>query len=256
VKHRTINRRARRLRRAAGGVGLCLSQAQAVHAARVAHLRALADELAGWIVDRQSSTAFETTCVLVTGPSGSGKSTFLWLLAGALRARGTARVSRLNPEGRLARSKLALASMDDGPLDAWLAHLGRFGLGEARLWLGPPAALSVGQRFRLALALAARSPTRSPARRSGRADERATRVLMVDEFAATLDRFTARSLAHSVGRLGPRGAGLCLVLATSHDDLLAALEPACLVRIGLDGRGHISVMVRRGLMGRGLAESA
>src|SRR5207249_10363269 len=88
-----------------------------------------------------------------------------------------------------------------------LRYLALAGLSEARLLLRSPAQLSEGQQFRFRLAQFLAST----------AD-----VLVADEFAAPLDRVTARVLAWQLGRFvrasaqspRPRAA----LVATSHTD--------------------------------------
>jgi len=231
-----------RTRRAASAVGLCLARAQTDHAAIIEGLRPAARALARWLCEPGDADG-RVRVALITGPSGSGKSTLLRLVRRELACEGAARprVSTLQPDARLARGRLAVASMDAGPLDRWLAHLARLGLGEARLWLAPASVLSAGQRFRLALALATRPKVsvRAGARDVAQSGwQQAPRVLIADEFAATLDRFTAKALCLGVGQI--RSADpLSLLLATSHDDLHAALRPGLLVTVGLDGRAAV-----------------
>jgi ABC-type ATPase with predicted acetyltransferase domain len=55
-------------------------------------------------------------------------------------------------------------------------------------------------------------------------------VLVADEFAAVLDRVTAMVVARALRRAIDASAGLCAVVASSHDDLEAALLPDVVVR--------------------------
>jgi ABC-type ATPase with predicted acetyltransferase domain len=144
--------------------------------------------------------------VLITGPSGAGKSTLLRALAQALREKNL-RVLHLDALPIPAD----LPAVDTLPCDlpSALAHLGRAGLSEAHLLLRAPAEFSEGQRFRYRLARFFASD----------AD-----VLVADEFAATLDRLTARVVAWQLGKFA-RASGRALLLATTHDDLAADLQP-------------------------------
>lgn len=141
---------------------------------------------------------------------------------------------------------------DDANTLAALDALARAGLGEVWTYLRTPAQLSDGQRWRLRLALALaaldrRAPDRpAPERRAhparprsaaarggGRhlstarsaAAPRASAVLVADEFAALLDRLTARVVARAVRKAVSARPWLCALLATSHDDLAPALAP-------------------------------
>jgi ABC-type ATPase with predicted acetyltransferase domain len=147
--------------------------------------------------------------VLFSGPSGSGKSSLLreagWQLA-ALDA------ASLELPDRPVIDSLG------GPIEQRLERLASCGLSEARLLLRTPAELSDGQRWRFRLALAL-----------GRAP-----WLLIDEFAAVLDRTLAKVLAYNVRRLCTR-TGTGFLLATTHDDLLDDLNPDLHVRRAGDG---------------------
>jgi len=112
------------------------------------------------------------------------------------------------------------------PVSETMHLLSSCGLGEAHLMLRTPAELSDGQRyrFRLALGLAAR-----PA------------WLVADEFTATLDRTLAKVVAHNIRKLCDR-TGIGFLLATTHEDVAADLDPDLHVRCRLDG--EISVVAR------------
>jgi ABC-type ATPase with predicted acetyltransferase domain len=151
---------------------------------------------------------------LITGASGAGKSTLLR----SLRARSgwtTLDLHACEPPD------IPLADMcDESTLELWLERLARLGLGEVWSWLRTPAQLSDGQRWRLRLAWAMRDLARD-------ADPR---ILVCDEFAALLDRVSAiivaRSLRVEVDRSHRRVGA---VVATSHDDLIDALDPDAIV---------------------------
>ncbi len=182
--------------------------------------------------------------VLFTGGSGSGKSSLLRAL-----------VSRLSPVEREAPSDSQSASSSPprpsalGPrpliihlpqldlgqrilIDALplefeesLQLLAACGLGEAPLMLRTPLELSDGQRYRFALALAiANRP----------------RWVVADEFAALLDRTTAKVIAHNVRRLADR-FGIGFLLATAQSDIQKDLEPDICVTCELDGQIDVQV---------------
>ncbi|MGN6626115.1 MAG: hypothetical protein ACTHLN_05800 [Tepidisphaeraceae bacterium] len=186
---------------------------------------------------------------LITGPSGAGKSRFLT----ALRNRSADRpVTWIDP----AAIKLPSVSVIDLVCDALtttggepaienaLELLSRVGLAEAWTYLQKPAELSDGQRWRLMLALGV-----ATAIRVGQTPSVA--VLAMDEFAALLDRVTARIVARALRRLidrhiGDQGATLGAVVATSHHDLLAALQPELIVRCDFDRYDISGVAVSAG----------
>jgi hypothetical protein len=107
----------------------------------------------------------------------------------------------------------------DRPTPEAMNLLSACGLGEAHLMLRTPAELSDGQRyrFRLALALSQRP-----------------QWIVADEFTATLDRTLAKVIAFNVRRLADR-TGTGFLLATTHEDVAADLDPDLHVRCRLDG---------------------
>jgi ABC-type ATPase with predicted acetyltransferase domain len=146
---------------------------------------------------------------LITGPSGSGKSTLLRALRSLARGRRWIDISAI----RLPRRPV-VECFPRLPPDQALTLLSRVGLAEAQCCIRTPTALSDGQRWRLRLALALHHASwRGPA------------VLACDEFAALLDRVSACTMARLLRKTTAAHPGLCAVLATSHDDLAAALLP-------------------------------
>lgn len=143
---------------------------------------------------------------LITGPSGAGKSSLLREIVDR----------RVRPEDRIDLEKLSppdrplVDCFENRTLTEVLSLLSRVGLSEAWTFLRRASHLSEGQRFRFKLAMALESE-------SGR-------VVFCDEFAAVLDRVTACVVAHALRR-AISGSNLHAILATSHDDLVAALEP-------------------------------
>ncbi len=57
-----------------------------------------------------------------------------------------------------------------------------------------------------------------------------TEILACDEFAAMLDRVSAAIVARTLRRAVTGSPHLCAVVATSHDDLVAALQPDRIIR--------------------------
>ena len=175
---------------------------------------------------------------LVTGPSGGGKSSLLR----ALRSAASPEVRWIDFDRIEPRAVPLVDCFDHIPLTDALALLSRVGLCEAWTYLRTPAELSDGQRWRLKLALALHVASREEASRGG-AGSRAQTVLCADEFGAILDRVTAMVVARTL-RKSIR-APLSALVATSHDDLLGALQPDLIVtsdfeRVLIRPRGVVS----------------
>ena len=154
----------------------------------------------------------------LTGPSGSGKSTLLRSLAASLHARG---VTVIDAQ-RMPLTDRPCVDCFPGPLETALGEMAGAGLAEARCFLRSPRELSDGERFRLRLALALRK---------ARALDPTPVVLVIDEFAATLDRPTARGVARLLRRGIGASANAAAITATSHDDLDAPLAPDLWLRL-------------------------
>ncbi|MCC7388035.1 MAG: hypothetical protein IT431_04620 [Phycisphaerales bacterium] len=157
--------------------------------------------------------------VLCTGPSGCGKSTLLRAVGDAARARGTPVIdaSALLRAAAPGRPVIDLVPL---PVGRAMRVLAGAGLGEATLWARSRSELSEGQRARLGLALAMAGAGVLGPRPS---------LVVLDEFCSTLDRVTARCVAHTLRRWA--GASPCVVLcATAHEDLLADLAPDLHIR--------------------------
>ncbi len=176
--------------------------------------------------------------LFITGPSGSGKSTLLRLLADAIHAHPPEppRILWLHDLPPLPNLPLvdALPSQttcgtdeqhgDPQDLADRLCLLSLAGLNDAFTLLRTPAQLSDGQRFRLQLAHA----FALLAQTAGAEDGMPRAVLLIDEFAAALDRDTAFAVAANLRRWVRRAPVTCAV-ATTHDDLLEALDPDVLI---------------------------
>ena len=143
---------------------------------------------------------------LIVGPSGSGKSTMLSQLFGeSWRSpphSGKAVVDEF-PEGISVRE---IAQM-----------LSSVGFSSPPAWLRPRAMLSNGQRFRAEMALAAAFAMREGTR------------LVLDEFTSVVDRHAARIGCVAFAKM-IRGAGISLVAASCHEDIIDWLQPDWIAR--------------------------
>lgn len=149
--------------------------------------------------------------VLFTGPSGSGKSSLM--RSAAAQLDGVLHLDVL-PLGE----QLLVDALPGETADA-LALLAACGLGEAQLLLRTPAELSDGQRYRFRLALAiAQQP----------------QWILADEFTANLDRTLAQVIAFNLRKVLKRRK-IGLLAATTHEDIVAGLQPDLHVQGRLDG---------------------
>jgi ABC-type ATPase with predicted acetyltransferase domain len=180
--------------------------------------------------------------VLFTGASGSGKSSLMRSVAASVPDAGqrdrmspapavTTEDSGIQSPALLSRNERRLCSLDDLtlpdrilidalplPVPEAMGLLSACGLGEAQLMLRTPKELSDGQRyrFRLALALSQRPEW-----------------IVADEFTATLDRTLAKVVAYNIRRQCDR-TGTGFLLATTHEDIAADLDPDVHVHCRLD----------------------
>ncbi|MCL4197794.1 MAG: AAA family ATPase [Phycisphaerales bacterium] len=159
--------------------------------------------------------------IFITGPSGSGKSTILRCIAdecaGCLRFE-----DMLNGRDDRPIIEQVGSTVEEAALILSLA-----GLADAFAMLRRPSELSDGQRYRLGLARLIERATH--------AEELAEIVILADEFGATLDRLTAAAAARNVRRWVDRSPRVCFIAATTHEDLIEALEPDVLICKPLGG---------------------
>ncbi|MCC6466103.1 MAG: hypothetical protein IT463_12255 [Planctomycetes bacterium] len=147
--------------------------------------------------------------IAVLGESGAGKSL-------ALRAWARRHGAVVAPTGPLPANKPVLELFPPGDSAAVLRALSSCGLADGRLWALPVRCLSAGEQQRLRVALALHA---------------GARWLVLDEFDAHLDAFSACALAQALARLAAR-AGLCMAISTHRPEVLPFLAPAAVVRLG------------------------
>lgn len=158
--------------------------------------------------------------IFVTGSSGSGKSTILRLIREQIEQNDLAHVWSFDQLPDIPDRPL-VDCFPQRPLEQTLRLLSLAGLNDAFVMLRKPSELSDGQRYRLRLAqaMAMTEADVLPSR---------PKVILADEFCATLDRVTARTLARNVRRW-VNSVNVCFVAATTHDDLLEDLDPDVLI---------------------------
>lgn len=141
--------------------------------------------------------------VYVNGQSGSGKSLLLKDISEQMRAAGL-KVFDIADVPLL--DKPIVDQIGSNTEDA-LKLLSQAGLNDAYLFIRKPCELSDGQKYRFKLA---------------KLIESGAQVWIADEFAAVLDRDTAKVVAHNVAKTA-RSASAVLLVATTHTDLRAYL---------------------------------
>jgi len=165
------------------------------------------------------------TVTLITGPSGSGKTSIMRAVRQTAQRDGR-RLIDVDRVKLTARPAVDLLGCD---APSAMRALAQAGLAEAKCFIRRPNELSQGQRERLALAVAM----------DRAAKQGANTLLYADEFAARLDRATARSVSRSFSNSVRRDGRIAAIVATSHDDLEESLRPNETVRLTLDGRATV-----------------
>ena len=201
------------------------SATRSLMTAQVADLFGLSDVEAPHVVAENVTLDIQPSdVVLFTGPSGSGKSS---LMREVGRQLGAVDVTALSlPE-------VPLIEALTGTVEERLNALSACGLSEARLLLRTPSELSDGQRYRFRIALTLHSLPRL-----AHPSPLAPIPILLDEFGAILDRTLAKVVAFNLRKLATH-AGVGVLCATTHEDLLEDLNPDIHVRCL--GDGHIEV---------------
>jgi ABC-type ATPase with predicted acetyltransferase domain len=148
--------------------------------------------------------------VYITGESGGGKSTLLRELAKQMQASGL-KVADID---KIELADKPICELVGADLNDALRLLGIGGINDANLYIQSPKALSDGQRYRLKLAMLIGS---------------GAQVWVADEFLAVLDRVTAINVAFNMQKIA-RAYGATLLVATTHDDMVADLAPDLTIR--------------------------
>ena len=160
------------------------------------------------VVDGLEVSVDRGDIVFATGASGAGKTTTCEAIADALDAVAFSdvRVERGVP--------IVDTFPDDFDVEETQKFMGMFGLGDAHLNLRSYEELSQGQKYRAKLAYTA-----------ARYD-----VVFADEFCATLDRETAKTISYSIRRQTLKDRlDATFIFATTHRDLIEDLRPDVLL---------------------------
>jgi len=149
-----------------------------------------------------------TDIVYITGDSGSGKSVLLRALEKDIHEEmGQTCINIADIKPPLGKP---LVETVGKTLEEALELLSRVGLNDAFLFLRTYEQLSDGQKYRYKIA---------------KMIESGAQFWILDEFAATLDRDTAKIVAYNLQKLA-RQHGKAVLAATTHTDLFEDLNPS------------------------------
>ena len=149
-----------------------------------------------------------TDIVYITGDSGSGKSILLKALERDIREdMGQTCINIADIKPPLGKPLVETVGKS---LEEALELLSRVGLNDAFLFLRTYEQLSDGQKYRYKIA---------------KMIESGAQFWILDEFAATLDRDTAKIVAYNLQKLA-RQQGKAVLAATTHTDLFEDLNPS------------------------------
>ncbi len=145
--------------------------------------------------------------VYITGDSGSGKSVLLRAIRADLGDEAID-LSEVAVDTEKPLIETVGATVEEG-----LELLSKVGLNDAFLFLRTYSQLSDGQKYRYRIA---------------KLIESGKQWWLMDEFAACLDRDTAKIIAYNLQKIA-RQQGKAVIAATTHGDLLEDLKPSVLV---------------------------
>lgn len=157
---------------------------------------------------------------VITGHSGSGKTTALSQLTSQLRSKSHSIHTAPLPNDPLPNlpvidivRKAHKLSTDERAIERAAELCASTGLSDAHVLAARPAFISTGERARVHLACTL-----------SKAIQRPMPVLVVDEFAATLDRATALGLARAIRKWTTQNNAITLI-ATNRSEVLPTLDP-------------------------------
>lgn len=143
--------------------------------------------------------------IYINGQSGSGKSLLLRDLSQLLAEKGKV-VGNID---EVELRDVPLIDQIGEDMTEGLELLNQAGINDAYLFIRKPCELSDGQRYRFRLA---------------KMMEMGANVWVADEFAAVLDRETAKVVSYNVRRAAGK-TNATVIVATTHTDLVPYLAP-------------------------------
>jgi len=164
-----------------------------------------------------------TDIIYVTGESGSGKSVFLRALEKDLGDEA------INIENIQVDSDRPIVEAVGRNLEEALELLSRVGLNDAYLFIRRYSELSEGQKYRYRIAKLIESDRQ---------------FWIMDEFASTLDRETAKIVAFNVQKQARRTCK-AVIAATTHTDLFEDLAPSVHIHKGWGRRLEVKYYPNR-----------
>jgi len=169
---------------------------------------------AGPVEHRCKISISDGDIVYIAGPSGAGKSVLL-----AELERAAADDEKIKMSDIELPSDRAVIDCIKADFVRSLGFLSKAGLSDVFCMVSRPADLSAGQQYRFRLAMAMADPAK---------------YVFADEFCSNLDRISAAAVAYNIRRFAKRSRKI-FFLASSHDDILAELQPDVLVVKELNG---------------------
>jgi ABC-type ATPase with predicted acetyltransferase domain len=157
--------------------------------------------------------------VYITGDSGSGKSALLRAIRADLGEEAID-LSEVAVDTEKPLIETVGATVEEG-----LELLSKVGLNDAFLFLRTYSQLSDGQKYRYRIA---------------KLIESGKQWWLMDEFAACLDRDTAKIIAYNLQKIA-RQQGKAIIAATTHSDLQEDLKPSVLVLSGLGKKSKSTI---------------
>jgi len=205
--------------------------------------------------------------VFITGARGSGKSTILRLIGEKVpegrcldfaaflqEEAGDGDEAGIDGEGSY-REDIPIIERVGGSVEEATRVLSLAGLADAFVMLRSAHELSDGQRYRFALARVIDYVESKAGKKKdgGVTGTEELIVILADEFGAALDRLSAAMIARNIRKWVSGRRNILFIAATTHDDLLEALQPDLLIYKPL---GDGIEVLRRGDDGVGEESSA